>query len=274
MAKIGFIGTGNMGRAMVKGLAQSGLYQQQDLYIYDRNLAVAKELAQDLGIQSTETPQALVKACDRIIFAVKPNVLPAVLRALIPEVTADKVVISVAAGISLEKLASILGADHKIVRVMPNTPALVGMGMSAVTQNDQVTQAELAEVLAIFASFGKAEAVSESLIDAVVGVSGSAPAYVYLFIEALADGAVMEGMPRAQAYEFAAQTVMGSAQMVLETGQHPGELKDMVCSPGGTTIAAVKTLEEAGFRAAVIQAVQVAAEKNREMAEKNAASKK
>ena len=274
MAKIGFIGTGNMGRAMVKGLAQSGLYQQQDLYIYDRNLAVAKELAQDLGIQSTETPQALVKACDRIIFAVKPNVLPAVLRALVPEVTADKVVISVAAGISLEKLASILGADHKIVRVMPNTPALVGMGMSAVTQNDQVTQAELAEVLAIFASFGKAEAVSESLIDAVVGVSGSAPAYVYLFIEALADGAVMEGMPRAQAYEFAAQTVMGSAQMVLETGQHPGELKDMVCSPGGTTIAAVKTLEEAGFRAAVIQAVQVAAEKNREMAEKNAASNK
>lgn len=274
MAKIGFIGTGNMGRAMVKGLAQSGLYQQQDLYIYDRNLAVAKELAQDLGIQSTETPQALVKACDRIIFAVKPNVLPAVLRALVPEVTADKVVISVAAGISLEKLASILGADHKIVRVMPNTPALVGMGMSAVTQNDQVTQAELAEVLAIFASFGKAEAVSESLIDAVVGVSGSAPAYVYLFIEALADGAVMEGMPRAQAYEFAAQTVMGSAQMVLETGQHPGELKDMVCSPGGTTIAAVKTLEEAGFRAAVIQAVQVAAEKNREMAEKNDSNKK
>ena len=274
MAKIGFIGTGNMGRAMVKGLAQSGLYQQQDLYIYDRNLTVAKELAQDLGIQSTETPQALVKACDRIIFAVKPNVLPAVLRALVPEVTADKVVISVAAGISLEKLASILGADHKIVRVMPNTPALVGMGMSAVTQNDQVTQAELAEVLAIFASFGKAEAVSESLIDAVVGVSGSAPAYVYLFIEALADGAVMEGMPRAQAYEFAAQTVMGSAQMVLETGQHPGELKDMVCSPGGTTIAAVKTLEEAGLRAAVIQAVQVAAEKNREMAKKNAASKK
>lgn len=274
MAKIGFIGTGNMGRAMVKGLAKSGLYQQQDLYIYDRNLTVAKELARDLGIQSTETPQALVKACDRIIFAVKPNVLPTVLRALVPEVTADKVVISVAAGISLEKLASILGADHKIVRVMPNTPALVGMGMSAVTQNDQVTQAELAEVLAIFASFGKAEAVSESLIDAVVGVSGSAPAYVYLFIEALADGAVMEGMPRAQAYEFAAQTVMGSAQMVLETGQHPGELKDMVCSPGGTTIAAVKTLEEAGLRAAVIQAVQVAAEKNREMAEKNAASKK
>lgn len=274
MAKIGFIGTGNMGRAMVKGLAKSGLYQQQDLYIYDRNLTVAKELARDLGIQSTETPQALVKACDRIIFAVKPNVLPTVLRALVPEVTADKVVISVAAGISLEKLASILGADHKIVRVMPNTPALVGMGMSAVTQNDQVTQAELAEVLAIFASFGKAEAVSESLIDAVVGVSGSAPAYVYLFIEALADGAVMEGIPRAQAYEFAAQTVMGSAQMVLETGQHPGELKDMVCSPGGTTIAAVKTLEEAGLRAAVIQAVQVAAEKNREMAEKNAASKK
>lgn len=274
MAKIGFIGTGNMGRAMVKGLAQSGLYQQQDLYIYDRNLTVAKELARDLGIQSTETPQALVKACDRIIFAVKPNVLPTVLRALVPEVTADKVVISVAAGISLEKLASILGADHKIVRVMPNTPALVGMGMSAVTQNDQVTQAELAEVLAIFASFGKAEAVSESLIDAVVGVSGSAPAYVYLFIEALADGAVMEGMPRAQAYEFATQTVMGAAQMVLETGQHPGELKDMVCSPGGTTIAAVKTLEEAGFRAAVIQAVQVAAEKNREMAEKNDSSKK
>ena len=154
----------------------------------------------------------------------------------------------------------------KIVRAMPNTPALVGQGMAALSRNAAVSDGELEAARALFAAVGKAEEVDESLMDAVVGVSGSSPAYAYLFIEALADGAVAQGMPRKQAYTFAAQSVLGAAAMVLSTGQHPGELKDMVCSPGGTTIEAVKVLEKSGFRSAVQSAVTAAAEKSRAMA--------
>ncbi len=146
---------------------------------------------------------------------------------------------------------------------MPNTPAMVGEGMASVSPNINVTEAETADVVAIFSSFGKAVVTDEKLIDAVCGLSGSGPAYVYMFIEALADGAVHEGMPRQMAYTFAAQTVLGAAKMVLETGRHPGALKDDVCSPGGTTIEAVKTLEESGFRAATMNAVIASAEKNK-----------
>lgn len=160
-----------------------------------------------------------------------------------------------------QKIGFIGGGN--MVRAMPNTPALVGAGMAGLCVNEHVTEAEKEHAYAIFGSFGKAEFVPERLMDAVVGVSGSAPAYICLFIEALADGAVLEGMPRNQAYTFAQQVVYGTAKMALESGKHPGELKDMVCSPGGTTIAAVKTLEEHGFRAAVINAVSTAAEKNR-----------
>ena len=153
----------------------------------------------------------------------------------------------------------------KLVRGMPNTPALVGQAMSALTPNEHVREEELAEVLAIFESFGEAEVVPEHLMDAVVGVSGSSPAYIYMMIEAMADAAVADGMPRAQAYKFAAQSVKGAAQMVLQTGTHPGSLKDAVCSPGGTTIAAVAKLEENGFRSAVIDAQRACVQKSRDM---------
>lgn len=269
MTKIGFIGTGNMGRAMVRGLAGAGLYDKTDILIYDRTFSVAEKLAAELGTTAVSDSSDLIRECQIIIFAVKPYVLPGLLAEKNTLLTGDKVIVSVAAGVSLCDIQTALGDDNrKIVRVMPNTPALVGAAMSSVTPNNAVSEAELAQVLAVFRSFGKAEVVPESLIDAVVGVSGSAPAYVYLFIEALADGAVLEGMPRAQAYEFAAQTVLGAAKMVLETGEHPGALKDMVTSPGGTTIAAVKVLEDTGFRAAVINAVAAAAQKNHEMGEK------
>ena len=148
---------------------------------------------------------------------------------------------------------------------MPNTPAMVGEGMASISPNVNVTEEETADVVAIFSSFGKAVVTDEKLIDAVCGLSGSGPAYVYMFIEALADGAVREGMPRQMAYTFAAQTVLGSAKMVLETGRHPGALKDDVCSPGGTTIEAVRTLEESGFRAAAMNAVIASAEKNKNL---------
>ena len=170
-----------------------------------------------------------------------------------------------AAGVTLDQLARALGHDRKIVRAMPNTPSLVNAGMTSVTPNALVTSEDVADVLNIFRCFGEAEVIAEPMIHPVVGVSGSAPAYVFMFIEAMADAAVLGGMPRAQAYKFAAQAVMGSAKMVLETGKHPGELKDMVCSPGGTTIEAVRVLEDRGFRSAVIEAMEKCMEKSEKL---------
>lgn len=173
--------------------------------------------------------------------------------------------VSIAAGKSIASIESLFGREIKLVRAMPNTPALVGEGMSALCANARVSEAELAEIRAVFNSFGVCEFVPESMMDTVVGVSGSSPAYVYLFIEAMADAAVADGMPRAQAYKFAAQSVLGSAKMVLETGSHPGALKDAVCSPGGTTIEAVAILEEEGMRHAVIRAQRACVQKSKDM---------
>ena len=178
---------------------------------------------------------------------------------------ADQLVITIAPGKTLSWLEAQFGKKVKIVRTMPNTPALVGEGMTAACVNQYVTEEEKEYALRILSSFGKVELVPEHLIDAVVVVSGSAPAYVFMFIEAMADAAVAEGMPRAQAYAFAAQAVYGSAKMVLETGKHPGELKDMVCSPAGTTIEAVRVLEEKGFRSAVIEAMRACADVSRSL---------
>jgi len=262
---IGFFGAGNMGQAIMKGLIQSGIFKASDIYVYDVYKPLVENLSKDLGINSVESEQSLVKQCDTLIFAVKPNVLPTLLADLSNDLTPTQLLLSIAAGVTINQIETILTEKHKVVRIMPNTPALVGEGMSAISCNKQIDEQEKDLVLSIFKSFGKAECVDEKLIDAVVGVSGSSPAYVYMFIEALADGAVLEGMPRKQAYEFAAQTVLGSAKMVLETGEHPGMLKDMVTSPGGTTIEAVKVLEDKGFRAAVIEAVRAAANKNKEL---------
>ena len=176
-----------------------------------------------------------------------------------------KIIISIAPGKTLAWLEEQFGKKVKLVRCMPNTPALVGEGMTGVCCNEEVSDAEMQDVLKILESCGKAEMLSERLIDVVVSVSGSSPAYVFMFIEAMADAAVADGMPRAQAYRFAAQAVLGSAKMVLETGKHPGELKDMVCSPGGTTIEAVRVLEEKGMRSAVIEAMKACVKKGREM---------
>lgn len=260
--RIGFIGTGNMGRAIIEGLINSKLYMPQDIYAFDPAIDKLAAMKEELGIQPVSSLEELVKTSDTILLAVKPNMVPAVLRDA--GITPDKLVISIAAGVTLEALTQLLSESHKIVRVMPNMPALVGEGMSGVCPNDRLSDADRDRLVAIFSSFGKAELVPESLMDAVVAASGSAPAYVFMFIEALADGAVLEGMPRDMAYKFAAQVTSGAAKMVLE-GMHPGQLKDMICSPGGTTIEAVKVLEKNGFRSAVIEAVHAAAEKNRKL---------
>lgn len=263
--KIGFIGGGNMGSAMMSGIVKTGVCEAANVWVYDVYAPARERLHNELGVSTTDSIEELIATAEVIVLAVKPQVLPSVLEQYGTLITEDKLVISIAAGITLGRLTGLLSEKNKIVRVMPNTPAMVGAGMSGICVNANVSEEEKQEVMEMFCCFGKAEFVPEKLIDAVVGVSGSSPAYVYMFIEALADGAVAEGMPRAQAYTFAAQAVLGSAKMVLESGKHPGELKDMVCSPAGTTIEAVRTLEEGKMRAVVMNAVHVAAEKNRNM---------
>lgn len=262
---IGFIGAGNMGKAIMKGLLSAQLTTPEQIVVYDAYEPILAPLHDELGIRVATSNQDVAQQADMIILAVKPNMITAVLSEMKQAISTEKVLISIAAGVTLASIEGALMEQTKVVRVMPNTPALVNAGMSSLSPNTFVTEEEQADVVALFKSFGKAQIVPEYLIDAVVGVSGSAPAYVYMFIEALADGAVLAGLTRAQAYEFAAQTVYGSAKMVLETGQHPGALKDMVCSPGGTTIAAVHALEEGNFRGTVMNAVLAAAKKNQEL---------
>jgi len=266
--KIGFIGGGNMAKAIIGGLVKSGQVAPSNIWVFDRKAETNEALAREHGIQAAESAEALAREVDILFGAVKPNVILKVLKDLSSQLKKEALVVSIAAGVTLDSLATVLGHDRKIVRVMPNTPALVNEGMTSITPNVLVEQPEIDEVVTIFESFGKAAVVSEYLIHSVVGVSGSAPAYVFMFIEAMADAAVLGGMPRAQAYEFAAQAVKGSAQMVLETGKHPAELKDMVCSPGGTTIEAVKVLEEKGFRAAVMEAMQQCMAKSEALSKK------
>jgi len=260
--KIGFIGCGNMGKAILGGMIASGQVQPEQVWVYTPTPEKVAALSSQYGINPAQSAQEVAQIADIVFGAVKPNVMIKTLSEITSSLNKDTLVVSIAAGVTLDQLARALGHDRKIVRTMPNTPALVNAGMTSITPNALVAPEDVAEVLAIFRSFGEAEVVAESMIHPVVGVSGSAPAYVFMFIEAMADAAVLGGMPRAQAYKFAAQAVMGSAKMVLETGKHPGELKDMVCSPGGTTIEAVRMLEERGFRAAVIEAMTKCMEKS------------
>ena len=195
-----------------------------------------------------------------LVLSVKPQFYADTIAEIRDSMTEKQLVITIAPGKTLKWLGEQFGKEMKIIRTMPNTPAMVGEGMTAACPNEFVTDEELGYALKILGAFGKVEIVPERIMDAVVAVSGSSPAYVFMLIEAMADAAVMEGMPRTQAYKFAAQAVYGSAKMVLETGKHPGELKDMVCSPAGTTIGAVRILEEKGFRSAVIEAMKACAD--------------
>ena len=216
---------------------------------------VAKKVKELYGINVTDSNKEVLKIRSCYFFC-KTTVYADVIQEVKDLVRPEQLIITIAPGKTLAWLAEQFGKDVKIVRTMPNTPAMVGEGMTAATPNEHVTKEELDYACKILSAFGKVEVVTEHMMDAVVAVSGSSPAYVFMFIEAMADAAVAEGMPRAQAYKFAAQAVLGSAKMVLETGKHPGELKDMVCSPAGTTIEAVGVLEEHGFRSAIIDAMK------------------
>ena len=263
--KLGFIGCGNMASAIMSGIISNGLIQADEIIGADVFAPSREKAKENLGIQIAETNIKVVEKAEAFVLSVKPQYYEEVIAEIKDFVREDQLIITLAPGKTLAWLEEKFGKSVKLVRTMPNTPAMVQEGMTAACPNDKVTAEELEYVLQILRAFGDAEVVAEKLIDAVVAVSGSSPAYVYMLIEAMADAAVAEGMPRAQAYKFAAKAVQGSAKMVLETGKHPGELKDMVCSPGGTTIEAVKVLEETGFRGSVMQAMEVCAEKSRSL---------
>ncbi|MCR4901757.1 MAG: pyrroline-5-carboxylate reductase [Butyrivibrio sp.] len=261
---IGFIGLGNMAKAMIGGILSKGIVSSEDIIGSAKTAETREKVAKTYGIQVRESNAQVAKEADIIVLAVKPQFFSLVIEDIREQVDVDKqVVVSIAAGKTIKWIEGAFEKHIKVVRVMPNTPALVGEGCSAVCKNSKVSDSEFKFILGMLNSFGKASVVSEALMDVVVGVSGSSPAYVFMFIEAMADAAVAGGMPRKQAYEFAAQSVLGSAKMVLETGKHPGELKDMVTSPAGTTIEAVKVLEEKGFRGAVIDAVAACIDKSK-----------
>ncbi len=252
---IGFIGLGNMAKAMIGGILKKELVNADDIIGSSATIPTMERMKEKYGIHTDPSNKAVAKAADILILAVKPISLPVVLEEIMDDVDENKIIISIAAGKTTKWISQYFTKPVKIVRCMPNTPALVQEGCSAVCRNENVTDEDLDKVMQIVRSFGMAEVVNENLMDVVGGVSGSSPAYVFMLIEAMADAAVKGGMQRKQAYRFAAQTVMGSARLMLETGRHPAELKDMVCSPGGTTIEGLEVLEKEGFRGAVMEAI-------------------
>ena len=262
---LGFIGTGNMAGAIIGGIIRQGMFKPEEIIGADIYPDSRERMQEQYGIQVTADNGEVASRSDILFLAVKPQFYAAAIAGIKDCVKEGQLIISIAPGKTLQWLEEQFGKKVSLIRTMPNTPAMVGEGMTAVCANTEVNAEKLALAVQIMSSFGKAEVVPEYLMDAVVAVSGSSPAYVFMFIEAMADAAVAEGMPRAQAYQFAAQAVYGSARMVLESGKHPGELKDMVCSPGGTTIEAVCQLEKQGFRNAVIEAMRACAQKARSM---------
>ncbi len=263
--KIGFIGLGNMAKAMIGGMLQKEIVQKNDIIGSAKTRATLEDMRRLYGVETRESNVAVAGEADILVLAVKPQYFQTVIEEVRDVVTGDMLVISIAAGKTLDWIEQAFHKEIKLVRCMPNTPAMVGAGCTGVCVNSRVSPEETALSLKLMESFGRASLVPESLMDAVGAVSGSSPAFVFMFLEAMADAAVAAGMPRAQACEFAAQAVYGSAKLMLESGKHPGELKDMVCSPGGTTIQGVRVLEEKGLRGAVMDALQAVVEQTRKL---------
>ena len=252
--RIGFIGCGNMGGALAR--AAKG-----EIILYDRNTDAAMALARELGARVAGSATELTEECEVVFLGVKPNVIPTVLEEIKGALDKTTVLVSMAAGVAIEKIEGTVGAITPIIRIMPNTPAAVGEGMILVTRNSALTDGMLNAFLAAMKGAGRFDVIDERLIDAASAVSGCGPAFVYMFIEALADGGVKCGLPRDKALLYAEATVRGAAALALESGKNPGALKDAVCSPGGTTIEGVMALEKGAFRGTVMNAVAAAYEK-------------
>lgn len=262
---IGFLGAGQMASALAAAWAKAGLLDVAKSAAADPVPAAREKFTALTGVRATASNLEVVGSCETVVLAVKPQMMPAVLAEVRPAITAKHLVVSIAAGVMLRTLGQHLGEGTRLVRVMPNTPCLVGASASAYSAASTATAADAELTGRLFSAVGKAFAVGEHLLDAVTGLSGSGPAFVYVMIEAMADGGVKAGLPRDLSLALAAQTVLGSAKMVLETGQHPAALKDAVASPAGTTIAGLHSLERGGLRAALIDAVDAAAKRAHEL---------
>jgi pyrroline-5-carboxylate reductase len=262
----GFIGAGKMATALIQGILRAGLSGIEAIVASDPLESARKHLAAETGVTLFGENQPVVDQSDILVLAVKPQSMAQVLGEIRPLVGSRHLIVSIAAGISIARLVEGLGAERRIVRVMPNTPALLGEGASAYALGPSVSVDDESLVRAFLGSVGRSVLVPENLLDAVTGLSGSGPAFVYVMIEALSDGGVRMGLPRDIATMLAAQTVLGAARMVLETGLHPGILKDQVTSPGGTTIAGLQVLERAGVRGALIDTVEAATQRSAELA--------
>lgn len=270
--KVSFIGTGNMGYALICAAAKT--IHPDCIYITDYDADKASQIAKDIGCNVVKTNEDAATIADYIFLCVKPQVIGVVMKQISPILQANqkngstKTLISIAAGLTLQNLYSKLSSDlngFPLIRIMPNTPASIGQGTLALCATPDINPERINDVMTILSKAGHIEQLPEHLMDAFSAVAGCAPAYVYIFIEALADGAVMAGLSRKQALTYAAQTVLGSAAMILETGKHPGELKDAVCSPAGSTIAGVAALERHGFRSAAIEAIIDSYRKNHDL---------
>jgi pyrroline-5-carboxylate reductase len=262
---IGFIGCGKMAQSMIAGILASNLVSGEKIMASTTTDLSVSLVANKYGILVSKNNKDVAQFADILILAVKPIHYGKIITEVSEFAKKNVIVVTIAAGITLNDIEDAFGRKIKAVRTMPNTPSLVGEGMSAICPNEQVTKEELCDVELFFNSFGKTEIIEEKLMDAIPAISGSSPAYVYMFIEALADGGVKQGIPRNQAYRLAAQAVLGAAKMVLETKTHPGELKDNVCTPGGATIEAVAELEKQQFRGAVLAAMERCYEKTKAM---------
>ncbi len=259
------VGAGNMAEALVKGLIQSGGIPPANIVVSAKRLARAERLAVKYGVRAVADNASCVRDAQIVLLAVKPQIMASVLPGLRAHIAKDVLVLSVAAGITTATMESMLEPGVRVVRAMPNTPAMVGMSATAIASGSNATDEDLETARAVFTAVGRVVVVDEIHLDAVTGLSGSGPAYIFLIMEALADAGVKVGLSRDVALELAAQTLLGSAQMLLQTGEHPGKLKDQVTSPGGTAIAGLHTLEEGGLRTTLINAVEAATRRAKEL---------
>lgn len=265
---IAFVGTGNMAEALLKGLLRANVAEPREIVCSDTREERGRELIERYAVRFLRSNSEAVKGAELVVLSVKPQVLESVLTEIAGAVDEEQLIISIAAGVPIAAIARRLGQRARIVRTMPNTPALVGAAATAIAAGPTVTPEQLRQVATLFDAVGKSVIVEETLMDAVTGLSGSGPAYVFLMIEALSDAGVKEGLSRATAQALAAQTVMGAAKLLLDTGEHPGRLKDQVTSPGGTTIAGIHALEAGGLRHTLMEAVETATRRSRELGEK------
>ena len=265
---IAFLGAGNMAEALVKGLLRAGVASPAEILLTDRRKDRLADLEKRYGVRTTPDNLAAVQEAAIVVLSVKPQVMNKVLVEIAPALDDSKLVISIAAGVPLAAVERKVGHGVRIIRTMPNTPALVGAGATAISPGAHATPADLEHTRALFDAVGRTSVVEEHLLDAVTGLSGSGPAYVFLMIEALSDAGVKMGLARYTAQDLAAQTVLGSAKLLIETGEHPGRLKDQVTSPGGTAIAGLHTLEAGGLRTCLMDAVEAATRRAHELGKK------